>query len=289
MPEEMVAMSPTNSRWRSVLRSPAVAGVAVVAVIAGASTAAATDWLPIFRAEHVAPVEVTQHDIVELPDLRQYGEVTVFEEPDVREVPDAHIAEDATGLVVPEVADLPRGVTGEPTYVVGNRARAEFTFDAERAAKAAAAAGEALPEPPAGLDGSTFRLTAGPGVVAVWSSNSDVPALVVARLVAPTADSTGVDFETARDYLLSLPAIPAGLAERLRDFTGDGSTLPLPFPVEAMQSTTVDVGGDEATLLTSRDGTMAGVVWVEDGTVTAVAGSLSADEVLAVARELPAP
>jgi hypothetical protein len=31
---------------------------------------------------------------------------------------------------------------------------------------------------------------------------------------------------------------------------------------------------------------MAGVVWVDNGIVTAVAGSLSADEVLAVARGL---
>lgn len=273
-------------RWRSVLRSPVLAGAAVVAVIAGATTAAATDRLPIFRAEQVAPVAVTQRDLVDLPDLTQYGEVDVLEEPHVREVPDADLAEDATGMTAPEVADLPRGVTGEPAYLVGDRATAEFTFSADRAAEAAAAAGETLPEPPPGLDGSTFRLTAGPGVAAVWSSTSDVPALAVARVVAPTADSSGVSFETARDYLLSLPGVPAGLAERLREFTGDGTTLPLLVPAHAMESSPTDVDGHPATLLTSRDGAMAGVVWVEDGTITAVAGSLSADEVLAVARGL---
>jgi hypothetical protein len=39
-------------------------------------------------------------------------------------------------------------------------------------------------------------------------------------------------------------------------------------------------------VLTLRDGTMTGVVWVDDGIVTAVAGSLNADEVLSVARGL---
>ena len=39
-------------------------------------------------------------------------------------------------------------------------------------------------------------------------------------------------------------------------------------------------------MFTSRDGALAGVVWVDDGVVTAVAGSLSADEVLSVARGL---
>ena len=42
--------------------------------------------------------------------------VEVTEEPDVREVADAAAAEKATGLPVPQVGELPRGVTGEPTY-----------------------------------------------------------------------------------------------------------------------------------------------------------------------------
>ena len=53
-----------------------------------------------------------------------------------------------------------------------------------------------------------------------------------------------------------------------------------------MSTSTADIHGVSATVLTSRDGTMAGVVWVDGGIVTAVAGSLSADEVLSVARGL---
>jgi hypothetical protein len=271
---------------RTSARSPVVAAVAVVAVIAGATTAAAADWLPIFRAEQVTPGPVDDTELVALPDLTDYGKFRVTEEPDVHEVADATLAEDATGLDAPEVADLPRGVAGEPTYLVGGPASAEFTFSAEQAGRSAADSGEMLPPVPEGLDGSTFRITAGPGIAAVWSSNSDVPALAVGRVVAPEAESDGVRFETARDYLLSLPGVPTELAERLREFSGDGATLPLPVPVDAMESSTVDVAGNQATLLTSRDGAVAGVVWVEDGTVTAVAGSSSADEVLEVARGL---
>ena len=39
-------------------------------------------------------------------------------------------------------------------------------------------------------------------------------------------------------------------------------------------------------MLSTRDRTIAGVVWVDNGVVTAVAGSLSADELLSVARGL---
>ena len=66
----------------------------------------------------------------------------------------------------------------------------------------------------------------------------------------------------------------------------NGTTLPLPIPAEMATSAHADVNGHEATVLTSRDGLFAGVVWVQDGIVTAVAGTLSADEVLAVASDL---
>jgi hypothetical protein len=276
----------STARGRRALRSPAVAALGVAALVAGASAAAAADWLQIFRAEKTAPVSVTEADLVQLPDLSAYGHLQLSDEPDVRRVADADSAELATGLSVPEVSELPRGVTGEPVFQVGNQVSAVFTFSAEEAARAAAEAGETLPPPPSGLDGSRYRLVAGPGLAAVWSEGRGIPAMVVARGVAPTAYSSGVPFVRARDYLLSLPGLPEDIASQLRSFSGDGTTLPLPVPAEHVTTSTADVGGVPATVITSRDGTMAGVVWVDDGVVTAVVGSLSADEVLSVARGL---
>ncbi|GAA3342413.1 hypothetical protein GCM10020358_37300 [Amorphoplanes nipponensis] len=272
-------------RWRAALRRPAVAAVAVVAVLGAASAAAAADWLQIYRTERIAPVTLSQADLIALPDLSAYGPVEVTE-PRVRAVADAAAAQKATGLAVPRVRDLPRGVTGEPAFQVGDRVTAEFTFSAAQAARTAAAAGRTLPAPPPGLDGSTFRLTAGPGLAAVWREARGVPALIVARGVAPTAYSEGIPFRTAADYLLSLPGLPAAVAAQLRGFTGDGTTLPLPVNSQYLTSATADVGGRPATVLKSRDGLVAGVVWVDDGVVTAVAGSLGPDEVLSVARGL---
>ncbi len=74
--------------------------------------------------------------------------------------------------------------------------------------------------------------------------------------------------------------------------------LPAPFgpsrpkisPARTSNDTSsTDVNGAPATLITTRDGSMAGVIWVDRGVVTGVAGSLSADEVLAVARGLRTP
>jgi hypothetical protein len=273
-------------RRRSLLRSPVVAAIGVVALLTGAGAAAAADWLPIFRPERVAPITVTRDDLVDLPELSAYGEVVDTERSDIRDVADAAAAEQATGIPVPRVGDLPRGVTGEPAYQVRGRQSTVFTFSAAKAAATEAAAGRTLPPPPPGLDGSRFRLTTGPRVTAVWSEARGVPALVVGRAVAPAVQSSGIPFDVARDYVLALPAVPADLAVQLRTLSADGVTLPVRVPVERMTSAPADVGGVPGTVLTSRDGVLAAVVWVDRGFVTGVAGSLSADEVLAVARGL---
>jgi hypothetical protein len=275
-----------RGRWRPALRRPVVAALSAVVLVTGAGVAAANDWLPIFRTEQVDPIEVSTGDLVALPDLSAYGDVEILEEPHPEQVADADAARDLTGLDVPEVAELPDGVTGDPSYQAAGVVSGTFTFSAEKAASAAAAGGQALPPLPAGLDGSSLRIQAGPGVAAVWSQPTGVPTLVVARVVAPTVDSSGVPFETVRDYLLSLPGIPASLAAQLRDLSADGGTLPLPVPADLVTTSTADVDGTEATVLTSRNGLFAGVVWVEDGVMTGVAGTLSADELLSVARGL---
>ncbi len=274
------------TRSSDLLRRPAAAVLAVALVLTGAGTAAANDWLQIFRTEQVAPLSITTADLVALPDLSAYGELAVAGSPDVRSVLDAETAAAQTGLDVPEVAELPGGVTGEPVYQVVGELSATFTFSAERAERAAAEAGEPLPPVPPGVDGSSVRLVAGPGVAQVWTSATGAPALVVGRATAPTAFASGVSFEQVRDYLLSLPGLPDDIADQLRTFAADGSTLPLPVPADEVTTTSAEVGGVRATVLATRDRTLAAVVWVEDGVVTVVAGALDDSEVLEIARGL---
>jgi hypothetical protein len=284
-PAPVLAGAP-RARRRISLRSPVVAALGAALLLAGAGAAAANDWFQIFHTERVQAVSVQSTDLVGMPDLSAYGELQSSGQPRLRTATDAAAAQAATGLSVPRVGALPRGVTGQPAFQVGDQVSATFTFSAARAA-ASVATGQQLPPMPPGLDGSQVRLVAGPGLAEVWSQGGgDIPTLLVARAVAPTAYSSGVPFDTMRSYLLSLPGLPADVAAQLRTFQPDASTLPLPVPADQVNSTTTDVGGHQATVLTARDGSMAGVVWVDSGVVTAVAGSLSSDEVLAVARGL---
>ncbi|MFI6540341.1 hypothetical protein ACIBHY_48340 [Nonomuraea sp. NPDC050547] len=276
---------PHRRRWKA-LRSPvaAVAGAAVL--VSGVTAAAAAEWLPIFRAEQITPVVAPRADLVRMPDLSDLGDMEITERIDIRQVADAAAAKTATGLSVPRVTTLPRGVTGQPTFHVVGRVGATLTFSAEKTARTVASGGRTLPPTLPGLDGSRFRLSAGPAVAATWSAGRPMPALVVARAVPPTAESSGVPFRTARDYLLSLGVLPENVAAQLRAFSGDGTTLPLFTIIEKTTSSATDVGGVPATLLVPRDGTMAAVIWMDRGVLTVVAGSLSAGEVLSVAREL---
>lgn len=281
-----VAATPRASRSREVLRRPVVAAFAVAIVLGGAGTAAANDWLQIFRTEQISPVSFSTADLISLPDLSAYGDVVVTGGDEPHEVPNAAAAAAETGLDVPEVTTLPRGVSGQPLYQVGGEVSATFIFSAERAAQAAAEAGERLPPPPSGLDGSRLRLNAGPGLAMIWSGAADVPALIVGRAVAPTAFSSGLPYEIVRDYLLSLPGLPDDVAAQLRTFTADGSTLPLPVPADEVTTSAAEVRGMPATVLVTRDRTLAVVLWVDDGVLSAVAGALDADEVLSIAEDL---
>ncbi|TKK89254.1 hypothetical protein FDA94_09965 [Herbidospora galbida] len=271
------------SRWRSRLRSPVVAIAGAAVLVTGAGAAAAADWLQIFQAERVAPVTAPQAELAKIPELDEFGDLVITDEISVRRAQGVAAAQEASGLTLPAVAELPRGVGGEPSYFVVAKAGGTFTFRADTTARTAAKAGATAPPVPPGLDGSRFRLSAGPGLAAVWASDHEIPALVVARITAPSVYSAGVPFTTVRDYLTSLTFIPDDVAAQLRGFSGEG-TLPLFSAVEEKQTSVTDVGGHPATLVQS--GSMVGVVWVADGVVNAVAGSLTADEVLSVAREL---
>ncbi|WP_066361834.1 hypothetical protein [Herbidospora mongoliensis] len=262
------------SRWRSRLRSPVVAIAGAAVLLTGAGAAAAADWLQIFQAERIAPVTAPQAELAKLPELEEFGDLRITDVISVRPIETAE-------LRLPR--ELPRGVAGDPKYFVIDKAGGTFTFSAAKTAQTAQKAGATAPPAPPGLEGSQFKLSAGPGFAAVWASEQEIPALVVAQVKAPTVFSSGVPFATVRDYLTSLTFIPDDVAAQLRAFSG-GGTLPLFSAIEEKQTTVTDVGGHPATLATT--GGMNSVVWVEDGVVNAVGGSLTADEVLTVAREL---
>jgi hypothetical protein len=269
-----------------VLKAPVLAAAGALLMVGGATAAAANDWLPIFHTESIEPVSVNISDFTQLPDLSSFGRWELQTDPTLADVSDASAASSRTGIDVLTPTDLPTGVEGDPQLQVMDQQVATFTFSQRRAAAAAREAGASMPPLPADLDGATLRLELGPAVVQTWSQQSGAPTLIVAQVIAPSASSDGIALSTLRDALLSLPGLPDDVATELRAVMGDGTTLPLPVPVDEYTTTTAQVSGTPATVLTSRDQSLAGVVWLDGDVATVVAGPLDAQEVLSVADGL---
>ena len=201
-------------------------------------------------------------------------------------MPDATAAADATGLDVPRVTALPRASPASRSTRSSARSPPPSPSRPRRAARAAADAGTTLPAPAAR---SRRQPRSGSSPVPAPPRSGPAPRDAVPRR-RPRGRAVrllhGVAFDVARDYLLSLPGLPDDVVAQLRTFAADGSTLPLPVPTDRVTTSPAEVDGVPATLLETRDRTMAAVVWVEDGVVTVVAGALDADEVLAVARDV---
>ena len=260
----------------------AVPAVAALAFLVAGSTAAATDRLQAFRTVELVPVAFDADALLALPDLDEgaaddRADVEVTGD-GMRTVADASAAEAATGLRVPEVAALPDGVVADPVLRVGGPLTATVTLRDPGP--------DGTDRDGADLDGTVLELVAGPGVAAVWPGGTGFPALVVGRSVAPTASATGAALDDAIEHLAGAPGVPADLAASLRAIAAGGGALPLPIPSGLVDTASVEVGGAPATLLSARDGTATAVVWVEDGLIQLVAGTLRADEVLDVAEHL---
>src|ERR687893_230960 len=72
---ELAAARQDAAVTRAALDVDLATAVGVALLLGGAGAAAAADWLQIFRTEQVAPVTVSEADLVELPDLTAYGDV----------------------------------------------------------------------------------------------------------------------------------------------------------------------------------------------------------------------
>jgi len=223
-----------------------------------------------------------------LPNLSDYG---TMESPRLRNnTLTAASADQAARLAHEEIlvpgplsADVPTAVT----YTVMPASTASFTFSAAKARESAARAGKLLPPMPSSLDGSTLRVTIGPVVAAVYrEGGSGIPALIVAQAPVPQVTSSGASEQTILTYLLAQPGIPPSLAASIRAIGNPATTLPIPVPADFAHGESVQVHGVSGVAIGDNTGLGSAVVWRAGGLVHVVGGTLSQDEVVAIANDL---
>ncbi len=276
------------------------AGLGAVA-LAGALMAAgvAQGFITIFQPEQLTPIAVSGADFATLKELASYGDVSGV--PTLTLMPATRAeAQQATGVTLASPLRLPSTIPSTPSYDVISGGTVLFTFDQAKAAAAARHHGATLPPMLATIDGSTLRLTlpsvlvesygidAGGLLPATGSSaaSSGQPAVLIVASRVPTVSSTGATAAEIEDYLLAQPAIPADLAAEIRAMGDPSTTLPVPIPVSVASAQRVSVGGASGLLVGDQSGAGSLVLWEHSGVIYGVLGSLTADQVLAVADQI---
>ena len=288
-------------RWPVAMPRSRPVAFAFAAVLVGVALLAgviARDFSLNITPNTVTPVPVTVADMQSLSQLADYGSVTWTKQPSLQVVASASDAAAAAGgLQPPTVNNLPKDVPTTVTYVAMSQGVAVFTFDASKAAAAAAQQGKTLPALPSGMDGAQLTVTVGPAVGEVFgnlkqpsgSGTPDVaslPRLVVGLSSAPTATSTQVSVKQMEDYLLSLPGVSDQLKAAIKAIGDPSTTLPIPIPVQYATSKTVTVQGVQGVALGDNTGVGSAVIWVKNHVVYAVAGSVKQTDAIDIANNL---
>ena len=292
------AESPRFGFRLPILRQSSRRPIAVLAfavVLALVATAAA-NVSQIFAPTQVQAVPVSVADLQTLPDLSTYGTFASSKEPTPQIGVSKADAEQIAGFSAPTVRSLPSGVSTSITYAAVSQTVATFTFSAAKAQAAAAAQGKTLPPMPAGMDGSTITLTAGPALIEIYgelpqnpsasdASQLSLPALIVAESRAPVVTSTSVSASQLEDYLLKQPGISPQLAADIKALRDPSHTLPIPVPIQYATSSNVTVQGVQGVALGDNTGAGAAVIWIK-GNIFFVGGTLKQSDLLTIANQL---
>ena len=301
--------------WRRpTLGMAAVAALAVALVGSMAFTPLASTIVNIFQPSQVTPVTINQGDLTGLDALSGWGDVRWTKQPELQEAESAAEAARISGLPVIRVdaARLPASLAKAPvSYAAVGEARGSVTFNskapsslrgstltvvvgpAETAVygdlgKLATSAKNASGAPgSASGDGAAGSQTAGQGTDAARQAiGSAGPILAVAEMKAPQVSSTGASVADIKKALLAQPGLSPAVRAAISSIDDPKGNLPIPIPAGQVNAHDVKVQGVAGTAVGDNTGLGSAVIWIKNGRVHGVAGTLTEDQVLAVAKSL---
>jgi hypothetical protein len=116
--------------------------------------------------------------------------------------------------------------------------------------------------------------------------NSIGPLMAVAEMKSPQVSSTGATVADIKSALLAQPRLSPTLRSAISSIDNPEGNLPIPIPSGYVNSHAVHVQGVNGTAFGDNTGLGSAVVWIKNGKVYAVAGTLTEAQVLAVANGL---
>ena len=274
-------------------RKPAVAGLIAASLAATlAFTPLGASVVQVFEPAPVQPVTISESDLHGLDALSGWGDVKQTGTSELKEAGSAEEAASSSGLPVLRVdsRSLPAAVAAAPvSYGSVGQVGGTVTF---------------TDKAPAKLHGTTLTVKAGPAEAAVYGDLSRAqsaagqaktpqdaasalgPTLVVVAARAPQVSSTGASVADIKAELLTQPGLSDSVKTYISSIDSPTGNLPIPIPAEYAKASSVDVQGVKGTLVGDNTGLGAGVIFIKNGVVYAVGGTVTQQDVLAVANRL---
>ncbi|MGH9120504.1 MAG: hypothetical protein ACRDYC_00930, partial [Acidimicrobiales bacterium] len=158
----------------------------------------------------------------------KYGTVEWSSSGQAQRVSTLAAAEQAAGFDIAVPTTLPSGVSGATNYIVQPHVQATITLD------------QGIAE----VGGATVVIDAGPAVLVTYGSvgGEGMPTLGILTMPRPQATVSGASLSQIEAYLLTRGGLPSDLAQEVRLLGNLATTLPVPIPPKAVESS-VTVNG----------------------------------------------
>ena len=267
-------------------------------------------WQP----SQVTTVPIQQSDLVGLDAFSNWGDVKGTSTGQLQQTETAAEAAKISGLpaIRVDASRLPAELSKAPvSYAAVTPSSGSVTFNSNAPAKlrgatlnitvgpaetaiygdlgklAQSAQGAAKPESgsaPAAGDTSAANQQSAARVQQALSAAG--PILAVAEMRAPQVTSTGPSVADIKSALLAQPGLSPAVRAAISSFDDPTGNLPIPIPSGYVNSQSVKVQGVTGTAFGDNTGLGSAVIWIKNGRVYAVAGTVAQSQVLAVANSL---
>lgn len=301
-------------------RRPVVGGLAAALLAIGlvatmAFTPLASNLARIFEPSQVTPVQISQGDLTGLDALSKWGDVKGTSGPELQQAETAAEAAKLSGLpaIKVDASKLPAGLQKAPvSYAAASQSSGTVTFNGNAPAKLRGSTltlvvgpaetavygdlgklmqGARSAAPKAGQDAAPGSEGASGGDQqavdrARQALNAAGPILAVAEMKAPQVSSTGASVADIKSALLAQPGLSPNVRAAISSIDNPAGNLPIPIPAGYVNSHSVKVQGVNATAFGDNTGLGSAVVWIKNGRVYGVAGTVTEDQILAVANSM---
>ncbi len=284
----MMSLTQRMPRWLPASILVLVVAVAAFALVPPLRTLA-QDPLGIFRVKRFATVTI---DPSTLPvpkgaDPTALGSLTISQAPSVTPVTSLQEAQSLVDFTLRSPKGIPSDLAGNAKIAVSREGRFSYTFDLQKLRAYLAGLGIAAGSLPGSLDGATLKLTIPTQVVIEYRTQNGAPSLMMGQGHSPVLEAPpGLNVEDLRRQVLSMPGLPPELAAQLQALADWQHTAVIPLPKDQALSKEVAVDGVTGLYIQGNSGSGNALLWQKGEVLYGMAGTLTADELVAAANSL---